>query len=195
MGFVGLVALALVVAGPPARRARRRDRWPRVTTRLARVAVVLGVLAVPAVLTDLAHDASERGGYDYGAAWDSLYDGTNAGRLSGLEVTLSLVGAALVAPLRVRRSRPDGRGLAARRRAWRPGRSRSARPSSRPRCPTTGAGAGLRDPHVDAAPARRRDLAGRAGRAAAARAARRDRRRPTAARSGRRRSGASRPSR
>ena len=46
---------------------------------------------MPAVLTDLAHDASESGGYDYGAAWTSLYDGSNEGRLSGLAVTLSLV--------------------------------------------------------------------------------------------------------
>jgi putative copper export protein len=64
---------------------------------------VLGVLAVPAVLTDLAH-SGEHGGYDYRAAWDSLYDGSNAGRLSGLEVTLILVGVALVAPLAFRRA-------------------------------------------------------------------------------------------
>jgi putative copper export protein len=101
MGFVGLVVLALVSAGPPARR-QGPGTLATVTTRLARVAAVLGVLAFPAVLTDLAHDASETGGYDYSAAWNSLYDGTNAGRLSGLEVTLSLVGAALIAPLAVR---------------------------------------------------------------------------------------------
>jgi putative copper export protein len=101
MGFVGFIALALVVAGPPARRAGT-DTLARVTTRLAAVAVVLGVLAGPAVLTDLAHDASESGGYDYGAAWDSLYDGSNAGRLSGLAVTFSLLGAALIAALLVR---------------------------------------------------------------------------------------------
>ncbi|WP_392871864.1 copper resistance D family protein [Streptomyces sp. LN499] len=73
------------------------------TVRLSRLAVVLGVLAAPAVLAGLAHNASEEGGYDFGAAWNSLYDGSNAGRLSGLEVTLVLVGAALIAPLAVRR--------------------------------------------------------------------------------------------
>lgn len=102
MGFVGLTTLALVAAGPAARRAGR-DTLARVTTRLVRAAVPLGLLAVPAALTDLAHDASQSGGFDYAAAWDSLYDGSNAGRLSGLEVTLSLVGAALVAPLALRR--------------------------------------------------------------------------------------------
>lgn len=101
MGFVGLTALALLTAGPSARRIGS-DTLAAVTARLSRAAVVLGVLAVPAVLTDLAQGASKSGGYDYGAAWNSLYDGTNDGRLSGLEVTLILVGAALVAPLTVR---------------------------------------------------------------------------------------------
>ncbi len=100
MGFVGLVALDLVSAGPAGRIGT--DTLARVTTRLARVAVVVELLAIPAVLTDLAHDASESGGYDYGAAWDSLYDGSNAGLLSGLEITLCVVGAALIAPLAVR---------------------------------------------------------------------------------------------
>ncbi|MFC1432187.1 CopD family protein [Streptacidiphilus sp. N1-3] len=101
MGFVGLTALAVLAAGPAARRAGS-DTLAAVTARLARAAVVLGLLAVPAVLTDLARGASETGGYDYGAAWNSLYDGSNDGRLSGLEVTLILVGAALIAPLTVR---------------------------------------------------------------------------------------------
>jgi putative copper export protein len=101
MGFVGLTALALVAAGPAARRAGG-GTLTAVTTRLARAAVVLGVLAVPAVLTDLAHSRDE-GGYHYGTAWRSLCDGTNDGRLSGLEVTLILVGSALVVPLTVRR--------------------------------------------------------------------------------------------
>jgi putative copper export protein len=101
MGLVGLIALALLAAGPPARRIGS-DTLAAVTSRLTRVAALSGVLAVPAVLTDLAHGASESGGYDYGAAWDSLYDGSNAGRLLGLEVTLALVAAALVAPLTVR---------------------------------------------------------------------------------------------
>jgi putative copper export protein len=101
MGFVGLTALALVAVGPAARRAGG-DTLAAVTARLARAAVVLGVLAVPAVLTDLAHSGDD-GGYHYATAWHLLYDGTNDGRLSGLEVTLILVGSALVAPLAFRR--------------------------------------------------------------------------------------------
>ena len=101
MGLVGLIALALLAAGPAAVRTAP-SALPVVTTRLARAAALLGVLAVPALLTDLAHGASDKGGYDYPAAWDSLFDGSNAGRLSGLEVTLSLVAAVLVAPLAAR---------------------------------------------------------------------------------------------
>ncbi|MFC1415616.1 copper resistance D family protein [Streptacidiphilus cavernicola] len=101
MGFVGLAALALLVAGPAAARTVP-GAIAAITSRLALVAVVVGVLAVPAVLTDLAHGASQSGGYDYSAAWNSLYDGSNDGRLSGLEVTFSLVGAALLAPLTLR---------------------------------------------------------------------------------------------
>lgn len=99
--FVGLVVFALVVAGPPARRIGS-ETLAGVTTRSVRVAAVLGVLSVPAVLSEVAHSSSKSGGFDYGAAWDTVYDGTNAGRLLGLEVTLALVGAALVAPLTVR---------------------------------------------------------------------------------------------
>jgi putative copper export protein len=111
MGFVGLTALALLTAGPPARRLGA-GTLAAVTVRLSRVAVVLSILAVPAVLTDLAHDLSETGGYDYGAAWDSLYDGSAAGWLSGLELTLSLAAAALLIPVTIR-------GVAARRaRSW-----------------------------------------------------------------------------
>ena len=98
MGFVGLTVLALATAGPPARRASP-GTLAHVTTRLARVAVALGLLAVPAVLTLLAQGASETGGYDYSAAWDSLYQGGAAGLYSGLEITFSLVGAAVIAPL------------------------------------------------------------------------------------------------
>jgi putative copper export protein len=102
MGFVGLTALALVVAGPPARLIGP-DTLTAVTTRLSRAALVLGILAVPAVLTDLAQAASTTGGYNYSAAYDSLYDGSADGLLSGLEVTLILVGAALLSPLTLRR--------------------------------------------------------------------------------------------
>ncbi|WP_051950810.1 CopD family protein [Actinacidiphila yeochonensis] len=114
MGFVGLAALASVAAGPAARRIGPAA-LAAVTARLSRAAVVLGVLAVPAVLTDLAHGASPSGGYDYTAAWNALYDGSNAGRLSGLEVTLVLAGAVLLAPLTVRTvaAGPAGRWLLA----------------------------------------------------------------------------------
>ncbi|MEY9836674.1 copper resistance D family protein [Streptacidiphilus sp. EB103A] len=102
MGFVGLTALAVLAVGPPTRRVGA-ETLAAVTARLSRAAVVLGALAVPAILTDLAHGASPSGGYDYSAAWNSLYDGSNDGRLSGLELTLILVGAAAIAPLTVRR--------------------------------------------------------------------------------------------
>ncbi|MFB7666500.1 CopD family protein [Kitasatospora sp. NPDC056138] len=101
MGLVGLIALALLSAGPAAVRTAP-SALPAVTARLALAAAVAGVLALPAVLTDLAHHASAGGGYDYTAAWNSLYDGSNAGRLSGIEVTFALVAAALVAPLAAR---------------------------------------------------------------------------------------------
>lgn len=101
MGLVGLIALAVLSTGPAAARTAPAA-LPAVTTRIAWASVVAGVLAAPAVLTELAHSASKSHGYDWSAAWDSLYDGTNAGRLSGLEVTLVLVAAALVAPLTVR---------------------------------------------------------------------------------------------
>ena len=104
-----------------------------VTARLARAAFVLGGAGGAAVLTDLAHGASESGGYDYAAAWNSLYDGSGTGLLSGLEVTLALTGAVLVAPLAFRavvggraRSWLLGIGLATARWRW-------VRPSSRPR--------------------------------------------------------------
>jgi putative copper export protein len=98
MGFVGLALLALAGVGAPARRVSP-GTLPHVTMRLARPAVVLGVLAVPAVLANLALGAGENGGYDWAAAWDSLYDGSVAGLYAGLQVTGSLIGAALVAPL------------------------------------------------------------------------------------------------
>lgn len=101
MGFVGLVMLTLVAAGPAAGKIGG-DAVASVTVRLARVATVLGVLAVPAVVTDLAHGVSADGGYDYPAAWRSLFDGTNAGRLLGLEVAGIVAGVVLVAPLTVR---------------------------------------------------------------------------------------------
>jgi putative copper export protein len=101
MGLFGVLTVCLVVAGPPARRVGPAE-VAAVTVRLARLATVLGVLAIPAVLTDLAHDAA-KAGYDYGAAWNSLYDGTSAGRLSGLEITLVLASIALTVPLTIPR--------------------------------------------------------------------------------------------
>jgi len=66
---------------------------------------VLGVLAVPAVLTDWAHTAAApAAGYDYSAAWRALYDGSVPGLLAGLELTLVVVGLLLVAPLVTRRA-------------------------------------------------------------------------------------------
>ncbi|SFE44647.1 Putative copper export protein [Actinacidiphila alni] len=103
MGFVGVTALAVIAVGPVARRIGP-GALAVTTARLARVAVALGALAVPAILTDLAHSASPDGGYDYGAAWNTLYDGSNSGRLAGLEVTLVAVGAVLLAPLAARRT-------------------------------------------------------------------------------------------
>jgi putative copper resistance protein D len=95
MGSVGLTVLALAVVGPAARRTAPAAR-ARLTSRVALTAAVLGILAVPAVLSDLAHGVSQSGGYDYAAAWNSLYDGSGAGLLSGLEITCSLIGAALL---------------------------------------------------------------------------------------------------
>ncbi|MFE3266929.1 copper resistance D family protein [Streptomyces sp. NPDC059215] len=100
MGFVGVTALALTAAGPAARRIGA-DTLAAVTARLSRTAVVLAVLAVAAVLTELAH-SGDSGGYHYQDAWNTLYDGTNAGRLSGVQVTMLLVGAAVLAPLAFR---------------------------------------------------------------------------------------------
>ncbi|MCK9896184.1 copper resistance D family protein [Frankia sp. AgB32] len=101
MGFVGIAALALFAAGPAARRAAP-GALAAVTSRLATAAVVLGVLAVPAVWSERAHDSAASGGFDYGAAWDQLYTEGGPGLLFGLEITLSLVGAALLVPLTVR---------------------------------------------------------------------------------------------
>jgi putative copper export protein len=100
MGFVGMTAVSLLSAGPAARRLGS-GALAAVTARLARAAVLLGLLAVPAALTSLAYSA-KTGRYDYGSAWSSLYDGSTDGLLSGLEVTLVLVGVVLVAPLAFR---------------------------------------------------------------------------------------------
>jgi putative copper export protein len=95
MGFVGLVALALSATGPVAARLDP-PATARTTTRLVVPAAVLGVLVVPAVLASLGYGPD---GYDWSGAWGTLFDGTAAGRLSGLEVVFALVGALLVAPL------------------------------------------------------------------------------------------------
>lgn len=97
MGFVGLTAMALVTLRPAAE-GPVSGALARGTTQLTRAAVVLGVLAVPAVLSNLAYSATSNGTYDYAAAWDSLYEHNAAGVLSGLELTLSLLGVALLLP-------------------------------------------------------------------------------------------------
>jgi putative copper export protein/methionine-rich copper-binding protein CopC len=102
MGLVGLVVLALVL-GRPARRGGA-ELLARTTTRLTRAAAVAAVLAVPAVLTDVAHGAAgDSGGYDYGAAWSTVFDGTDDGRLIGIELVGVVVALALLLPLTVRR--------------------------------------------------------------------------------------------
>ncbi|HEU5353378.1 MAG TPA: CopD family protein [Actinocrinis sp.] len=97
MGFVGVTALSLISTGPAADRLNAAA-LSAVTRRLARVGIVLGVLAVPAALTALAH-SGKKGGYNYTKAWNSLYDGSVAGLLSGLEITLLLVGVVALIPL------------------------------------------------------------------------------------------------
>ncbi|SEM55981.1 CopD family protein [Streptacidiphilus jiangxiensis] len=102
MSFVGLIALALLVAAP-ARTAGARIRV-RVRSRLAAASVASGLLAGPAAWTALAHEAAggPGAGYDYAAAWDGLFDGTTSGLLSGLQVTLPVLGAILLAPAALR---------------------------------------------------------------------------------------------
>jgi putative copper export protein len=100
MGAFGVTVLASL-AGPVARRGG--GGLTPVTVRLARVGLPLAVLALPAVLTDSAHGLDETGGYDYGAAWNALYDGTNSGRLLGIQFTALAVGVVLIAPLTVAR--------------------------------------------------------------------------------------------
>lgn len=102
MGFVGVTALSLLCAGPAARRVNA-GALTAVTRRLARASVVIGVLAVPAVFVAMARsEAGKKSGYRYTAAWDSLYDGSTAGLLAGLELTLLLVGIAALVPLTFR---------------------------------------------------------------------------------------------
>jgi len=104
MGFVGVTALSLICTGPAADRLNAAT-LSAVTRRLARAAIVLGALAVPAVLTSLAH-SGKKGGYSYATAWKSLFDGTTDGLLSGLELTLLLVGIVALVPLALRSGAP-----------------------------------------------------------------------------------------
>ncbi|MEY9871984.1 putative copper export protein [Streptacidiphilus sp. MAP12-33] len=105
MAFVGLLVLALVVDAPARRAGATTGR--RVRGRLAAAGVVAGVLAGPAATTGLAHDAAGgRGaGYDYTAAWGGLFDGSGQGLLAGLQVALPVLGALLLAPAALRRTR------------------------------------------------------------------------------------------
>jgi len=98
MSFVGLLALAVAVAAPARGLDDRAARLVR--TRLTWAAVVAGVLACPAVLTDQAHSGS---GYDYSGAWRELFDGSTAGLLAGFEAVLPLVAALILLPVVLRR--------------------------------------------------------------------------------------------
>lgn len=110
MAFVGLVMLAVLVARPA--RALGTQGSATVRTRLSWSAVLAGLLAFPAVLTDLAHDGSS---YDYSAAWTSLFDGTARGLLDGFEALLPLVGVLLLLPVAL--GRPSS-ALSPRCSAW-----------------------------------------------------------------------------
>lgn len=89
MGAAGVLALAVLSAGPASRRVGA-DLYASVVRRLARAALVLGALSIPATLTDMAHGGDD-GGYHYGTAWSALYDGTMPGLLTGLEITCLIV--------------------------------------------------------------------------------------------------------
>src|SRR5580765_4981380 len=93
MGFVGVLALLAISAAP----AREAGAARRVSGRLTRTALALGLLALPAVFLDLAHGLSETGGIDLAAARAALYDGTPDGLLLGLELTLVALAVALTA--------------------------------------------------------------------------------------------------
>jgi putative copper export protein len=96
MGFVGLVALALFTARPA---ARPIGQQARATRRLGIAAGAFGLLAMPAVLSELTHQADS-----FGDAWAALYDGTGAGLMAGLEVTLAPLGGLLALAAAVRKS-------------------------------------------------------------------------------------------
>ncbi len=90
MGSLGLLVLAAVTVGPVGRRLGTPVTVV-VTRRLAVPAAVLALLAVPAVLADLGHGLGADGGVAWGEAWSSLFDGSNEGRLLGIEVVGTLV--------------------------------------------------------------------------------------------------------
>lgn len=96
MSFVGLVALALLVAAPARGLGDRAARLVR--GRLAGAAVAAGFLAVPAVLSDHARRAADHG-YRPATVWRQLFDGSTAGLLAGLETVLPLFGALILLPL------------------------------------------------------------------------------------------------
>lgn len=104
MGLVGLLALGVLCARPAAEPADR----PAVVARLAQVAAAVGILALPLVFLDLAHGLSEDGGLAVRTAWQSLYDGTLAGLLLGLELTLVVVAVLATLPLCSRRTAGSG---------------------------------------------------------------------------------------
>jgi putative copper export protein len=101
MGCLGTHVLTLVSA-PVARRVGP-TALAATTSRLAVVGATFGVLAIPAVLSDVARDSADGVGYDYAGAWRAVFDGSNAGRLLGIELTLTAVAVVLTVPLVSRR--------------------------------------------------------------------------------------------
>lgn len=110
MTATGVAALALLVVRPAARRTAP-EAAGALTVRLARLGLLLGLLAVPASLARIAKGLAEEGaGYDVAAALALVYDGTNEGRLAGLGLTFSLLGAVVLLPI-ARRARVGEAGV------------------------------------------------------------------------------------
>ena len=96
MTLVGVTTLCLLVTGPVAARSAAAvgDATRR---RLSRVALVAGVLYLPALLANLAHDGSDDGGYDLSTVRAQLTTGF-AGFLLTLGLVLTVVALALFTP-------------------------------------------------------------------------------------------------
>ena len=96
MTLVGVTALGVLVTGPVTARSATRvgDAARR---RLSRVALVAGVLYLPALLLNLAHDGSDDGGYDLSTVRAQFTTGF-AGFLLSLGLLLTVVAIALLIP-------------------------------------------------------------------------------------------------